>query len=325
VAGFISVVVATRNRQALLAETLDALAAQQWPGDRGEIIVADNGSTDATRATIRLAAARGQGLPVHYLYVGEPGKSAAINMALQHAQGDLIAFTDDDAVPEPAWLAQLAAAFEDPSVDFVAGRILPRWEAPPPAWMSPSLYGVLAIGDGGELPLRIEAGGRAHPMTVGANMAVRMSVIRRLGGLRRDLGKLDGTLRTGEDHEFFLRMIHGGCLGVYVPSAIVRHFVPRARLRREYFRAWLYQNGQDVARLETAYPAGRRLFGVPRYLWRTAAADAAAAIKATIVTNPAARFAALVRLIWLGGYLRAAWFGGAHLSVRPAIPAAEEQ
>ena len=248
-APFISVVIATGNRQALLAETLDALAAQQWPTRRG-------GSSSRTMGRPTrpgrwsTAAARGQGLPVQYLYVAEPGKSAAVNTALQQAQGDLIAFTDDDTLPEPLWLAQLAAAFDDPAIDFVAGRILPRWEAPAPPWMSPSLYGVLAIADGGESPLRIQAGGHEHPMTVGANMAVRMSVIRYLGGLRCDLGKLEGTLRTGEDHEFFLRMIHGGCVGVYVPSAIVRHFVPRARLRREYFRAWLYQNGQDVARLE---------------------------------------------------------------------------
>jgi glycosyltransferase involved in cell wall biosynthesis len=323
VTSFISVVIATRNRQALLAETLDALAAQQWPSDRGEIIVADNGSTDATRAVVRLAAARGQGLPVQYLYVAEPGKSAAVNTALQQAQGDLIVFTDDDTLPEPAWLAQVAEAFDDPAVDFVAGRILPRWETSPPPWMSPSLYGVLAVADGGDLPLRIQAGGHEHPMTVGGNMAVRMSVIRRLGGLRRDLGKLDGTLRTGEDHEFFLRMIHGGCRWVYAPSAVVHHFVSRTRLRREYFRAWLYQNGQDVAQLEASYPAGRRLLGIPRYLWRTASTDATAAIRATLAANGAARFAASVRLIWLAGYLKAAWFGGAHPSARPAIPAAD--
>ena len=46
----LSVVIATRNRQALLAETLEALAAQDWPADAFEIIVADNGSTDVDTA-----------------------------------------------------------------------------------------------------------------------------------------------------------------------------------------------------------------------------------------------------------------------------------
>jgi glycosyltransferase involved in cell wall biosynthesis len=321
-APFISVILATRDRQALLAETLAALAAQQWPCDRGEIIVADNASTDGTRDIVAAAVAREQGLPVRYLYVAEPGKSAAVNAALQQAQGELLAFTDDDVVPAPEWLGQLAGAFANEEVDFVAGRILPRWEAPAPSWLSPSLYGVLAIADGGDSPLQIRAGVQEHPMTIGANMAVRTSVIRRLGGLRRDLGKLGGTLRTGEDHEFFLRMMHAGCQGVYEPGAVVQHFVPRARLDRAYFRAWLYQNGQDVARLEAAYSSGPRLLGVPRYFWRTAAADVVKAVRASVTFDAPARFAALVRLIWLAGYVRAAWFGGAHAPVPPAVRAA---
>lgn len=320
---FISVIIATRDRQALLEETLAALVAQRWPGERGEIIVADNGSTDGTRDVVAAAIGRHQGLPIHYLYVAEPGKSAAVNAALQQTQGDILAFTDDDVVPEPDWLDRLANAFAKPEVDFVAGRIFPKWESPAPAWMSPSLYGVLAVADGGDAPLEIRAGGQEHPMTIGANMAVRASVIRRLGGLRRDLGKLGGTLRTGEDHEFFLRMIHGGCQGVYEPAAVVRHFVPRARLDRAYFRGWLYQNGQDVARLEAAYPAGRRLLGAPRYLWRAAAADAVAALGAAFRFDAAGRFAPMVRLIWLAGYLRASWFGGALAPAPPVMRTAE--
>ena len=317
-ASFISVILATRDRQALLAETLEALAAQEWPRDLGEIIVADNGSTDGTRDVVAAAIARGEGLPIQYLYVAEPGKSAAVNAALQQAQGDVLAFTDDDVLPDPAWLERIARAFDNPAVDFVAGRILPRWESPAPAWMSPSLYGVLAISDAGDQPLRIRTG-QEHPMTIGANMAVRASVIRRLGGLRRDLGKLGGTLRTGEDHEFFLRMMHGGCEGVYEPAAVVRHFVPSSRLDRAYFRSWLYQNGQDVARLETAYPAGPRLLRVPRYFWRGAVSDLLAAARATAAFDARARFAALVRLIWLAGYMRAAWSGDAHAPAPPVM------
>ena len=58
----LSVVIATRNRQALLALTLDALAAQDWPAEAVEIVVADNGSTDAT-AQVVAAAARRRGAP----------------------------------------------------------------------------------------------------------------------------------------------------------------------------------------------------------------------------------------------------------------------
>ena len=58
---FVSVVIATRNRSALLGQTLDAVARQQWPHDRLEIVVADNGSTDDTRLVVERAAARTDG------------------------------------------------------------------------------------------------------------------------------------------------------------------------------------------------------------------------------------------------------------------------
>jgi hypothetical protein len=99
-------------------------------------------------------------------------------------------------------------------------------------------------------------------------------------------------------------MIHAGFRGVYQPDAVVHHWVPRERLDRDYFRHWLYQNGRDVARLETSYPlACRRLLRVPGYLWRQAGAD----LQAAFTTDRARRFAASARLHWMAGYLRESW------------------
>jgi cellulose synthase/poly-beta-1,6-N-acetylglucosamine synthase-like glycosyltransferase len=305
----VSVVIATRNRAALLGQTLDALAGQHRPGASFEIIVADNVSTDDTAAMVSAFAARADAPPTTYLHVETPGKSHAVNAAVERARGELLALTDDDVLPSPDWIDSLAEAFADPAIDFVAGRIKPRWEVEPPAWMSPELYGVLAIPDNGDRPRAIDASDPAV-IPIGANMAVRRAVMARVGGLRADLGKLEGTLRTGEDHEFFLRMVRFGYHGRYVPSALVRHRVPRTRLDRGYFRKWLHQNGQDVARIEASYPPDvPRLLGVPRYLWRQAAADAARVLRAAVRRNQPQRFAATLRLIWFGGYLREAWRG----------------
>ncbi len=305
---FVSIVIATRNRSALLGQTLDVLADQQWPVNRLEIIVADNGSSDDTRAVVEHAARRDGGAAVRYLFVAQPGKSHAVNAALPLTQGDLVAFTDDDVQPEADWIAALVRAVEETNADFVAGRIQPRWEIDPPSWMSPELYGVLAIPDNGVTRLPISANGTANVMPIGANMAVRASVIARIGGLRTDLGKVDGSLRTGEDHEFFLRLLHAGCGGVYEPAAVVHHFVPRERLRRDYFRRWLHQNGRDVAKLEREYTTQlRRLFAVPRYLWRQAVADAVRAVRAALTRDDRGRFAAWLRLVWFAGYIRESW------------------
>jgi glycosyltransferase involved in cell wall biosynthesis len=320
---FVSIVIATHNRSALLGQTLAALAEQRWPVDQVEIIVSDNGSTDGTRAVVQGAASR-DGAPVRHLFVPEPGKSYAVNAALEIARGDLLAFTDDDVLPEPGWIEALVRAIDETQADFVAGRIRPMWEIEPPAWMSPSLYGVLAIPDNGPARLAITGDRQSNVMPIGANMAVRASVIARLGGLRTDLGKLAGSLRTGEDHEFFLRLMHAGCRGVYEPEALVRHFVPASRLKRAYFRRWLYQNGRDVSRLERGYlTSARFLLGVPRYLWRALAADAVSTMGATLRGDAARRCASALRVLWFAGYLRESWFGGTGAALPAFTPVVE--
>lgn len=318
---FISIVIATRNRQVLLANTLAALCRQTWPRDQFEIIIADNGSTDGTRAVVDTAAARQTAPAIRYLLVEEPGKSFAVNAALAAATGDILALTDDDVDPAPAWLERLAAAMEETSADFAAGRIVPIWEAAAPSWLSPSLYSVLAIADNGPDRQPIARGLNEHIMPIGANMAVRTSVVRRLGGLRTDLGKLEGSLRTGEDHEFFLRLLHAGCRGIYEPRAVVGHFVPVSRLDRAYFHRWLYQNGQDVAKLEATFESALpRLLGVPRYMWRQAVNDAVAWTAALGRGDEARRFASLLRIVWFRGYVRESWVGRrtAHAPMRLA-------
>lgn len=313
---FVTIVIATRNRGALLGQTLGALAAQRWPDEKLEVIVADNGSIDDTPAVVGRAG-RGRTC-IRYLFVPEPGKSHAVNAALAIARGDLIAFTDDDVLPEPGWVEALTEAVRESGADFVAGRIHPIWEISPPGWMSPALYGVLAIPDNGDERLEISMNSPSAVMPIGANMAVRSSAIARLGGLRTDLGKLSGSLRTGEDHEFFLRLLHAGCRGIYEPAAVVRHLVPAERLTRRYFRRWLYQNGRDVARLERAYPSATPiLFGIPRYLWRQLVANVAAMASAAIRGDEARRFASALRVLWFAGYLRDSWFGA---TAPPPVP-----
>ena len=233
-----------------------------------------------------------------------------------------MAFTDDDVQPDAEWIPALVRALEETNTDFVAGRIRPIWEIEPPGWMSPSLYGVLAIPDNGPVRLPITAD-PPHVMPIGANMAVRATAIARLGGLRTDLGKLAGSLRTGEDHEFFLRLLGAGFRGVYEPGARVGHIVPAARLERGYFRHWLHQNGRDVARIERSHAASLPfVLGAPRYLWRQLIADAVSTVRASIGGDDAARFASAGRVLWFAGYVRESWFGDT-ASTPPALRPAE--
>jgi glycosyltransferase involved in cell wall biosynthesis len=315
----ISVIIATRDRAPLLAATLDALARQQRADYELEIVVVDNASKDDTGGVVEAAARAGS--PIVFLHESRPGKSHALNAAVARARGDLLVFTDDDVLPSPTWLAAYARLFRETGAEFAAGRTLPRWEVPPPAWMSPALYGVLAITDGGTERLAIRDGARDDVMPIGANMAVRRCVLDRVGGWNPQLGKLQGTLRTGEDHDFFLRMIQAGCEGVFEPAASVEHRVPADRLRLRYFLRWFYDNGQVDAQMEDGHPTTTSyLLKIPRYLWRQAINDAGNLFVGLLTLDARRAVAGLTRLGWFAGYVRYRWTR--HRAPSPHVAAA---
>jgi glycosyltransferase involved in cell wall biosynthesis len=299
----ISVIIATRDRAALLESTLEALARQESFGPSFEIVVVDNASVDHTPEVVAAAAKRSPA-PVVYLRESRPGKSHALNTAVRHARGDLFVLTDDDVLPPATWLLAYARTFAETRADFAAGRILPLWEAAPPRWLSPALYGVLAIPDGGASRLVLSPGVNEHIMPLGANMAVRRHVVERVGGWNPDLGKLQGTLRTGEDHEFAIQMLEAGFSGVYEPSAWVQHRVPSDRLRLSYFQRWFYDNGGVAADLEARHPTTRYyLLGTPRYLYRAFARDLWSMIDAAARLDVRRATAAEMRAAWFAGYV----------------------
>ena len=113
---FVSVVVPVRNGEANITDCLDAILATDYPPDRREILVVDNGSSDGTAARIRER-------PVSYLHEPRRGVSNARNLGITHSRGEILAFVDSDCVVEPQWLTEIARAFEDPGVGCVAGDL----------------------------------------------------------------------------------------------------------------------------------------------------------------------------------------------------------
>jgi glycosyltransferase involved in cell wall biosynthesis len=274
-----SVCICTYNRAERLAETLAALQAMSAPPACDvEILVVDNNSTDDTRAVVEWARRQG---PFGVVYVFEPrqGKSFALNTAMPHARGDVIALTDDDVIPHRDWLARIVANFRERDVSFVFGKVLPRWSVvPPPELLTPrarDVWGPLALVDYGDKATMYIAESTAQRLPIGANLAFARSALDTIGGWRTDLGKVNNTLISGEDHEIFIRLRrHGLYGGYYDPDASVRHYVPASRLTRAYFRKWFFWHGKTQAlMLDDLFPGldmqrVPRIAGVPRFLYR---------------------------------------------------------
>ena len=104
----VSVVVPTYRRPEMLERCLKALLAQRFPADAFEIVVADDGPDEATRRTVRELALRTGGAPeIRYVPVtGSQGPAGARNRGWEAADSPVIAFTDDDTLPQPGWLVE---------------------------------------------------------------------------------------------------------------------------------------------------------------------------------------------------------------------------
>jgi glycosyltransferase involved in cell wall biosynthesis len=294
-----SVVIATYNRAADLAATLDSLAGLRPAGD-WEVIVVDNNSTDGTRAVVE-AAAPAFPAPLRYVFEREQGRSPALNAGIRLAQGEIIATTDDDVRVEPDWLDRAAEGLEHLQCDYVGGRVLPIWGAAPPKWLARGgkHWAVIALLDYGSQPS--EFGTR---VPLGVNMAFRREAFDRAGLLDPNTGRKAGTLLGQEIREWCIRARAAGVRGYYVPGLVVRHIIPAARLNKAYFRRWFYWRGisramlYEKAGLDMEAPERTavdfrtvpHVLGVPRYLYRKALASVAASVRAMVRGDAVAAF-----------------------------------
>jgi glycosyltransferase involved in cell wall biosynthesis len=274
-----SILICTYNRARLLRETLAALQAMTPPPDCDvEIIVVDNNSSDNTPLVVA-EAIRHASIPVIALRESSQGKSFALNRGLKSARGDIVALTDDDVWPDRDWLNRIVADFRERDVTFVFGKVLPRWgQVPPPELLTPpaqDVWGPLAIVDYGDVPVDYVAESTGQRLPIGANLAFARAALVTIGGWRTDLGKVNNTLISGEDHEIFMRLRRYGLYtGYYDPAVSVRHFVPATRLTRKYFRQWFFWHGKTQAlMLEDLHPELEMsrvpcISGIPRFLYR---------------------------------------------------------
>ena len=199
---FVSVVIPVLDGERTIEGCLTAVLSGDYPAERREVLVVDNGSTDRTREIV----AR---FPVRLLQEPTRGPARARNRAIESAQGDVVAFTDADCLPSTGWLRELVKPFAQPDVGGVAGEILPFPPRTPAEryaarirHLSPQRY------------LRRPV----FPFAVTANLAFRRAVFGRVG-LLDPLAP-----RGGESTDFCTRFFRGtGQRLELAPRAVVLH------------------------------------------------------------------------------------------------------
>lgn len=264
----VSVIIATRNRASLLAETLGHVARQEVGGLTWEAIVVDNGSNDRTAHVLEAARAS---LPLVALNEPRAGKNRAMNRALEAARGRLLIFSDDDVIPGPGWVREMAGAADRwKEHGIFGGPVLLAFPAGTPQWLQECAH------RGANLPQFVQPQGEG-PLALapfGPNYAVRRAL---LGRLRFDegIGPAAGTsYAMGSETELLFRlMMHQGVRAVYVPDAAIQHVVLPAQLETVSLLRRGFRSGRSAVRLgwdPDVTRRGRQVLGAPGYLWRMA-------------------------------------------------------
>src|SRR5215217_7628534 len=190
----------------------------EYPSDRWELIVVDNGSTDRTAEILRAA-------PVRYLLETRRGVARARNLGIQASLGEIVVFTDVDCLVTKEWLKALVAGFGDDQVGAVAGEILPF---PPSTGAERYAAKIRHLS-----PQRYLTRPQL-PFAVTANLAFRREVFQRVGLLDPE------SPRGGESTDFCTRFLrHTGQRIEFAPRAVVFHR-HRSTARELFRQQWSY-------------------------------------------------------------------------------------
>ena len=225
----ISAVVCTRNSKDRIEETLLGLLNQTISQSHYEVLVVDNASDDGTLTWLQ---EREPGFGFRLLTEAKVGLSAARNRGAAAARGDLIYFTDDDAVAPAHVFETLLEDFDGADrPDLVGGPVYAIWESQPPPWILSSQWGRLSLLNHGSERRLLE-----YPeILLGCNIAFRKESLDELGPFDSSLGRAGGSLSGCEERhlQWKLSIAENGRI-LYNPRAYVFHKVSKDRMALSY-------------------------------------------------------------------------------------------
>ena len=250
----VTVFVAAHNEEKVIASSLRALLASDYPRDRIKIVVVNDRSSDHTQRIVDEHVRQWPGrIQAFHRTQGKPGKAAALKDAMVFAQGDLAVIFDADYTPGPALIRQLVSPFFDPEVGAVMGRVVPRNAG------QNLLTRLLDLerSAGYQVDQQARMALRTVPQYGGTVGGVRLSALRAVGGWSDDV--------LAEDTDITFRLLIAGWKTVYNNRAACHEEVPEewaVRLRQVH--RWAKGHNQVLMRQIGALLRSPRVSGRER-------------------------------------------------------------
>jgi succinoglycan biosynthesis protein ExoM len=216
-------------------------------------VVADTDSAGSAQPVVAAFSAASS-LRVTYCLESQQNIALARNKALQHAEGDLIAFIDDDEFPADDWLLNLYQTRTRYGADGVLGPVKPHFESEPPAWVKRGRFF--------DRPSYATGFKMSWSETRTGNVLFRRSI---LDGVDTPFRSQFDT--AGEDMDFFRRMMERGCTFIWCDEAVAYELVPSSRCTRSYLLKRALLRGSNFSKHPTdrLANAARSLVAVPCY------------------------------------------------------------
>jgi glycosyltransferase involved in cell wall biosynthesis len=301
----VSAIICTYNREQYLGAAIDSLLGQDFADF--EVLVVDNASSDRTKQIVEQRLSNPK---LKYIYEPNIGLSIARNTGAQAAQGEILAYLDDDAVASATWLKILYSAYqENEQLVIAGGKVTLLW--PPgvekPNWLSPELAGNLGAYDLGDQVVYIDRPGLTPR---GLNYSIRRSFLQEIGGFNVNLGRIGKKLLSNEELYVTELALKFGKQVAYVPDALVAHNVAPERLNKSWF--WQRSWWQGVSECYRDYESERAGFGQLNRGGERLIRGLYKALK--FWQDPAKRFDNLVYSYGQIGYLTTAIKGGLNFS-----------
>ena len=242
----ISVVVPTYNRSVSLQRLLDALGRCEVPDGGFEVIVVDDGSSDDTAAVAGRA-----GGSVRYVRQDNAGPATARNRGWRLAQGPIVAFTDDDTLPDRRWLVELVEEMQArPELSALGGNVLPMRRS----FLADFVQLDRLVGHG--------ADHRGVRFLITANAAYRTEALRRVDGFDEGF-----PMAAGEDTDLSFRTRKGGgTLGVTERATVLHdHRTGLRSLFRTYCRHGIARDRLAGLHPDLGIGSSARSMALPAY------------------------------------------------------------